>query len=515
MNPSIGLALLRVLLSWALLSTASWPATAAIWLDSNGQPNTSARDALQLLRDAAADGLEPEDYRAAELAERLEAIGLGPSTAQAAFERDLDSSMLRYLRDLHLGRVDPRTLGFRIGRASVPPPDFAGLLQAAAATGHVRQAAQALRPQLGQYAALREGLARYRALAIGEPLLTLPAGATVRPGDPYPSAPALHRRLTALGDLAPESPPPGDTYDATLLEGIRRFQGRHGLLADGVLGPATLAALNVPLHRRARQLALALERLRWLPGLGRQAFIAINIPMFRLWAWDPSAPAEAPLDMAVVVGRSLDTQTPVLSQEMLYLVFRPYWNVPRSILLNETLPALARDARHLERNDMEIVRGAGDDARPVAASEENLGLLRQGLLRLRQRPGPRNSLGQVKFIFPNDSNVYLHGTPASQLFGRARRDFSHGCVRVEDPAALARWVLKGQPEWTPERIAAAMAGPQARLPPQRVDLPRPMPVVLFYITAMAPPPGRGIHFADDIYGHDARLARALAKRPGP
>ena len=185
--------------------------------------------------------------------------------------------------------------------------------------------------------------------------------------------------------------------------------------------------------------------------------------------------------------------------------------MPRSILRNEVLPALARDPAWLGRNDMEIVRGAGDDAQPVAFDAASLAGLRQGALRVRQRPGPRNSLGLVKFIFPNDDNVYLHGTPATALFGRARRDFSHGCVRVEDPVGLAQWVLRGERQWTRERIEAAMAGPA----PLRVDLKRPLPVILFYVTAMVIPADGALHFADDIYGHDARLASALAARRPP
>jgi murein L,D-transpeptidase YcbB/YkuD len=260
-----------------------------------------------------------------------------------------------------------------------------------------------------------------------------------------------------------------------------------------------------------RQLELALERLRWLPDLGTQPFVAINIPMFRLWARDPAAGDGARMSSAVVVGRALDTQTPVLFEEMRYLVFRPYWNVPRSILVKEVLPALARDASWLRRNDMEIVRGAGDDALVVALDAASLAGLRQGSLRVRQRPGPRNSLGLVKFIFPNDASVYLHGTPATALFGRARRDFSHGCVRVEDPVGLAQWVLRGQPQWTRARIEAAMAGPASL----RVDLQRPLPVILFYVTATVIPDDGALHFADDIYGHDARLASALAARRPP
>ncbi len=500
-------------LLWLAGPTRAAPAD-PVWLDATGRPNASAGDALRLLADAGDDGLAPRDYRAAELVKQAAAQDAAPGAAapgQPAFERDLGSAMQRYLQDLHLGRIDPRTLGFRVARTSAAAPDFAALLQAATAAGRLPQVVAELRPQLGQYAKLREALARYRVLAADGSLGHLPVAVPVKRGEPYCGGAALHRLLLAVGDLPADAAPPMDCNDATLAEGLRRFQTRHGLAADGVIGRATLVALvalKVPLAHRVQQLELALERLRWLPDLRARPFVGINIPMFRLWAWDPAAPAEASISMGVVVGRALNTQTPVLSEEMRYLIFRPYWNLPRSIVRNEVLPALARDPGYLQRNDMEIVRGGGDDAQAVAASNENLAALREGGLRLRQRPGPKNSLGLVKFIFPNDANVYLHDTPATQLFGRARRDFSHGCVRVEDPVALAQWVLKNEPGWTRERIEAAMAGTS----PLRVDLTRALPVILFYMTAMVMPADQTLHFADDIYGHDTRLARALATR---
>jgi murein L,D-transpeptidase YcbB/YkuD len=230
--------------------------------------------------------------------------------------------------------------------------------------------------------------------------------------------------------------------------------------------------------------------------------------MFRLWAWDGGGGQALPVvQMGVIVGRAVRTQTPVFADEMTHLIFRPYWNVPRSILVNEVLPAAERDPNYLQRNDMQIVAGQGDDARPRAATPENLAAAREGRLRVRQLPGPRNALGLVKFIFPNDDNVYLHDTPAQRLFGRSRRDFSHGCVRVEDPVALAQWALKDEPEWTRERIVAVMQGSQT----MQVNLRRPLPVLLYYITAAVTPDDGAVHFAEDIYGHDPKLERALAR----
>ena len=488
-----------------------WPTLAptALRRRTTGPPNSRSR-----LPIVVAHIPEIPDYRAAELAQQAAALAAVPDAAASpqVFERDLDAAMRRYMHDVHLGRVDPRALGFKVVRPGAAGPDFAALLQAAAAAGRLPQMTNELRPQLAQYAMLREALARYRVLAADGSLGRLPVTLPVKRGEAAAGATTLHRLLVALGDLPADTQTPTvhdpESDDAALADGVRRFQARHGLADDGVIGRATLAALNVPLAYRVRQLEMALERLRWLPDLDAQPFIGINIPMFRLWAWDPAAPDSAPINMSVVVGRALNTQTPMLLEEMRYLVFRPYWNLPRSIVRNEVLPAMAHDPGYLQRHEMEIVRGGGDDAQAVAASSENLAALRDGSLRLRQRPGSKNSLGLVKFIFPNDANVYLHDTPATQLFGRARRDLSHGCVRVEDPVALAKGVLKDQPGWTRESIQDAMAGTS----PLRVDLTRPLPVILFYMTAMVMPADLTLHFADDIYGQDRKLARALASQ---
>ncbi|HUG23742.1 L,D-transpeptidase family protein [Piscinibacter sp.] len=484
------------------------------WLAASGRPNETATQALTLLGEAASHGLDAADYGAGRLAAQAAALkdGSRPADPAAAadFDRALTAGMVRYMRHLHAGRVDPRTIRYRIP-SRAEEHDFDAMLHAALTSGRLRQTVTELAPALAQYQSLREALARYRALAADPWIPVLPPPATaVHPGDSYPAAAVLRRRLLALGDLpADDRAAAGDpaVYAGMLVDGVKHFQRRHGLADDGVLGRATHAALQVPLASRVRQIELALERLRWLPHLGNGPFIAINIPMFRLWARDAAAP---PMDMAVIVGRALKTQTPVFTEEMTHLIFRPYWNVPRSILLGEVLPALQRDPTYLQRHDMEIVRGGADDAPVLSAAPENVALLHQGALRLRQRPGPRNSLGLVKFVFPNDASVYMHGTPAQELFGRTRRDFSHGCVRLEDPVALAAWALRDQQQWTRERIVATMQGTRS----VRVDLTRPVRVILFYVTAGVMPGSNGdIHFADDIYRYDELLERALGKRP--
>jgi murein L,D-transpeptidase YcbB/YkuD len=472
---------------WFACLCGAAQAAASAWLNAAGQPNPDAREALSLLADATSDGLDAADYRIA--------ARDGP-----AFEAQLTRQMLRYLRHLHAGRVDASTLGFRIdARDDI---DYAGRLSQALRTHRLRETSAALAPDLPQYRTLRALLARYRALAAKEGP-ALPASPVVRAGNAYAAAGVLRQRLRALGDLTGGLDDDTPVYDPRTSEAVMRFQVRHGLTPDGVLGPSTQAALRVPLAARVLQIKLAMERLRWLPPLAGQRLVAIDIPMFRLWAIEPGMPI---LSMEVVVGRAMRTPTPVLMRPMREVVFRPYWNVPRSIVRHEVLPAIARDARYLRREDMEIVRGDGDDAPAVDATPENLALLADGRLRLRQRPGPRNALGLVKFVFPNGDDVYLHGTPETVPFERARRDFSHGCVRVQDTVALAQWVLRDAREpWTRDRIEAAMAAQRTR----RVALPRPIPVLLFYVTAVAMPDGT-VRFADDLYGHDARLVRALA-----
>jgi murein L,D-transpeptidase YcbB/YkuD len=240
--------------------------------------------------------------------------------------------------------------------------------------------------------------------------------------------------------------------------------------------------------------------------------VGVNLPMFWLWTWDPrAAPAAvAGPAMRVIVGRAASTPTPVFIAGMTHLTFQPYWNVPRSIVRAEILPALARDPSYLRLHDMELVRGPGDEAPALPETPELLRELEQGTLRVRQRPGPRNPLGGVKFAVANESQIYLHATPARELFLRGRRDFSHGCIRVEDPIGLARWALAGRPGWGPEEIAAAYQGSRT----VSVSLPEPVQVVVYYSTALARPGDGALLFSEDLYGLDARLEAAWAHSRG-
>jgi murein L,D-transpeptidase YcbB/YkuD len=275
-----------------------------------------------------------------------------------------------------------------------------------------------------------------------------------------------------------------------------------------VLGPATQRELRVPMEHRVRQIEYSMERLRWLPPINSQRLLVVNIPAFRLFAFDSTGGSGRPsLEMRVIVGKALDTRTPILFENLRYVEFRPYWNVPRSILMKEILPALRRRPDYLRANVMEIV-GPRDQVIDDEPTPDLMAGLTAGTYRVRQRPGPANSLGLVKFVFPNAESVYLHGTPFNSLFSQARRDLSHGCIRLEDPALLAGWVLRTTPDWSRERIMAAVGDTAT----SRAMLPRPMPVIIFYTTVVAHPDGP-VYFYPDRYPHDDKMEDAM--RAGP
>lgn len=477
-----------------------------LWVDSRARPIDRAREVLVLINGAADHGLDPVDYDAAQLG-RLANASIASKAPQdaARFDVRMSAAFLRYLRHLHAGHIDPRVMGFRV-ESAVDEHDYPAVVADAVATDAIVDTTATLTPQLGGYDALRASLKHYRELAADAALTTLPRAArAIHPGESYRGASGLDRLLRELGDLPPDghSPNANGKYEGALVDGVTRFQIRHGLDADGVLGARTLDAMTTPLAWRVRQIELGLERLRWLPHGGDDRVVLVNVPMFRLWAWDAMDRGGAPaISSDVIVGRAFDTRTPLFVEDLREVVFRPYWNIPASIVRNEILPQVRGDSSYLARNDMEIVPAGGGPVMP--ATPENLARLGRGLM-LRQRPGPRNSLGLVKFVFPNQDSIYMHDTPAPALFSRSRRDFSHGCVRVREPVALAAWALAGTPEWTRDRIGATMLAEET----VRVAVVRPTRVVLFYTTALVSPEDGRLRFADDIYDHDRQLDLAL------
>ncbi len=504
-----------------LLALAQWAGAQTLWLDDAGQPRPAAHEAVAWLTQADRDGLQPADYGAARLAQAL-AGPVTPDTA-APLNAEITQAVQRYLADLRHGRVDPRQLGARYDSDTATAPDLPTLLREAVARGQPADALRAATPPWPQYTALRAALAHYRALAEHpawrQPLPAVP-GSKLQAGQRWAGLPALAERLTALGDLpvttalagtvthaSAPGPAPAASYGAALQEAVKSFQQRHALAADGIIGQATLEALAVPPAARVRQIELALERLRTTPLPSATRFINVNVPEFMLRAYqqDGGAVRQA-LAMRVIVGKALDTRTPLFDEDMLWIEFSPYWNIPASIARKETVPKLHANPGYLAAQGMEFV-GAGGVSTAVTAA--NLDAVLAGQMRLRQRPGPKNALGDIKFMLPNKQNIYLHHTPAPGLFERTRRDFSHGCIRIEEPVALALWVLHEDARWTEARVRESMGRPR----PIVARLPEPVPVLITYRTAIAAEDGR-MHFVPDLYGHDRLLAQALQRTRG-
>ncbi len=488
-----------------------------LWSDG-AKPTAQALALLHELRLADERGLDPDDYPGNRLAQQLVDMVDSPNpeaAAWAAFDVGLSYAALRYLSDLHFGRIDPASVGhdLSIDRGEFDLPTAVAQLARAA---NLEAAVDAVEPQFEHYALLKKQLAIYRALAAEVGLNDLPPLPTrsVKPGEAYAGAAQLAHLLAALGDLpAPGGPPsdgpPQEAMTPDLVQALKSFQARHGRKPDGALGAHTFAALTRPLTARVLQIELTMERWRWLPAKLTSAPIVVNIPQFRLFAFESTEDAESRMvQMDVIVGKAFAaTQTPVFTADMTYLVFRPYWDVPYHIALKEIVPQARADLASLEKHQMEIVRGPDDSAVVMPNTAANVEWVAKGVLRVRQRPGPNNSLGLVKFMLPNPYNVYLHSTPARSLFAKSRRDFSHGCIRVSDPLRLAEYVLRDSPGWDRDKILAAMDGPE----PMTVPLPNRIRVFIVYGTALARERG-DILFFDDIYGHDARLWQALQAR---
>ena len=476
---------------------------------ANGQPTEDAWVALDVLVNAASQGLNPDDYRAQELTLAFEFEHEQDARSaidnHAQMDADLTAALERYLTDLNHGRLSPEVLKHRFKAPANQHFDAHSYLIQARESNNLARALSAAQPQVPMYEAIRTAMNAYRAMgdhaAWKTPLPPLPAR-SLKPGDDWDGLPLMAQRLAALGDLPADTQPAGH-YDDLLVEGVKRFQARHGLDTDGAVGPATLAQLNVTPAQRVGQMALTLERLRWTPLLYGPRMIVVNIPEFVLRAYEGTgAEVKLDLEMRVVVGRALDTRTPIFLEEMRFIEFSPYWNIPRSIARGETLPRLRRDPGYFDQQGLEFVSQDGSVSHSLTG--EAIDAVQRGEWRIRQRPGPRNALGDIKFIFPNDQNIYLHHTPAPQLFSRARRDFSHGCIRIEYPVELAQFVLRNKPEWTRERIEEAMGGGKSRT----LRLDEPIPVLIAYSTAVVKDGGK-VYFFPDIYQQDARLEQAL------
>lgn len=463
-----------------------------IWLSSDSSKN--AAEVIKLLEEASSHGLNAADYETAMLRQKLSVLK-PPLDMQskdlALYDTAISVSLLRFMYDLHYGRVNPRNLNFNIQQRTEKTLDIPDLIKTGLAQNTLSQLPSLAEPKLPQYQKLKQALATYTSASKAQPV-KLDFISPIRPGDPLPQSAELQQFLSASGHL------PADkvdnsvaTYTNAIVDGVKKFQRQHGIKANGIINKATATAFNQPFSQsqRATQIELAMERLRWLPEITEGRAVMVNIPAFQLFAYDDINQDSPTTTMRVVVGKAAKNQTPLLTADMRFVDFHPYWNVPFKIARDEILPKLAEDPDYLVRQNMEFVSGSGNSA-----------------LRIRQRPGKGNALGKVKFIFPNKSDVYLHDTPSVSLFGRARRDLSHGCVRVARPEELANFVLKAESNWDETAIKKAIKSARN----QRVVLKSTIPVLFLYNTAFFNE-NNNLTFYADIYQHDAKLLDALKK----
>src|SRR5580704_1692546 len=484
----------------------------SLWWVNGLEPTAQARQAIAIMLQAGQKGLFAEDYDGSRWSARLAELkpaAQQPTEANALkFDLELTVCMMRYVSDLHIGKVNPKHFAFALDEESRKYDLAEYLKEHVVNGGDINASLAQVEPPYPGYRRTIQDLHTYTALASKDDGEQLPATKKpIVPGDSYPGVPRLARLLKLVGDLPASADVPADPpiYQGALVDAVKNFQRRHGRDPNGRIDAQTLADLNVPLSRRIQQMRLTLERWRWLPDSYSKAPIVANIPEFRLRAYDKDF--NIAVTMNVVVGKAYGGHdTPVFSDTMEYVIFRPYWEVPYSITKAEMVPHIVNDPDYLAEKGFEVVDSKQNVVTAGTVTPDVLDQLRAGKLFVRQKPGPKNALGLAKFIFPNSYNVYMHDTPSTELFARSERDFSHGCIRLEKPADLAAWVLRDNPGWTPERILAAMNGSTT----QQVNLAHPIPVLIVYATVIVLEDGV-VHFYDDIYGHDADLEKTLAK----
>lgn len=450
---------------------------------------------LRALQHAREHGLNPEFYNTAEIAERI-------NTANPEELGELDILMslafASFATDLSKGRLEPK----KVNRGIYVKPFSAGavtLIDGAEAADNLEPYINQLASKSPRYHRLKKALAKYREMAAHGEWPKVPKGKALKEGMDDPRVPILKKRLLASGDLKSNENPDSTTYDAALVGAVKAFQQRHGAGDDGVVGPATLKALNVPLSYRIKQMVINLERRRWMKDDLGKRYVFVNLADQILKVVDTLPNREKTIHVArIVVGKTYH-KTPIFSDQMEYLVINPYWNVPPSIANKEYLPKLRRDPGYLKRQNIRILSSGGE----INPYSVNWNAISRMPYRLRQDTGGKNALGRIKFIFPNQFNVYIHDTPSKSLFNRDTRYFSHGCVRVQHPVNLAATLLKPQ-GWSEGRIRKQIASKQRRI----VRLKTKIPVHITYLTAWVNKDGQ-INFRRDVYNRDKNLINAL------
>ncbi len=466
-----------------------------IWTRDSGA-KTKGRKLLEALKAAGEHGLNSADYSIDDIEDRIDS--LNPEVL-AELELLLSDVFADFARDLSKGRIKPS----RINRELAIKPRGPGplyLIDGAEQAEDLLPYLKTVQPQTPRYDRLKEQLVHYRKIAAAGGWPAIAGGKTLKPGNDDPRVPSLARMLEITGDLAAGRSSQDTIYDDALAEAVKRFQLRHGRKDDGVIGPSTLKALQVPVEKRIEQMVLNLERRRWMQDDLGKRYVFVNQADQYLKVVDVVGDREKTAHTArIVVGKPY-FRTPVFSETMKYLVINPYWNVPSSIANKEYLPKLRRNPGALARENIRMLTACGKQVDPYSV---NWAAVKRVPYRLRQDTGARNALGRIKFMFPNRFNVYIHDTPSKSLFTRESRYFSHGCIRVQYPEQLAALLLKAQ-GWSPARISKQIASGKRRI----VKLKQQIPVHVTYLTAWVNKNGE-THFRDDIYGRDKILAKAM------
>ncbi|GJL57802.1 MAG: hypothetical protein NPIRA03_06590 [Nitrospirales bacterium] len=469
-----------------------------LWLSPSQQLNAEGQTLLQVLTGAEQLGLNPTDYDSSELQwlQRTNQLfsedrPVFRTNVLARLEVVLSKNLLKILDHVTSGRLSPGPINEKwylqnerpLLTEIVTQVLASGILTTLESLAGAHEGYQPLLHMLEQYLTI-QAKGGWPAIAEGPLLLKGANSSRVN---------VLRKRLAATGDIKEGAIIP--KFDQEVQEGVEKFQARHGLSVDGIVGPRTLHTLNIPVESRIEQMLVNLERRRWMPQTLGSDYIQVNIPDFQLMAYRNGI---LQLEMPVIVGKPM-SQTPIFSDTLEYMVFNPYWNVPMSIVQDEIFPKFQKDPTYLAERKFEVV---DMDEQPMKFAHLTSENLQAGTIRIRQKPGPDNALGLVKFMFPNDHAIYLHDTPAEHLFDASERDFSHGCIRVERPTDLAAFLLNNQ--WSREDIVHALESSERRV----LNLPQAMPVYILYFTVWVDEDGK-LQFRDDPYGHDDQLWAAL------
>ncbi len=482
------------------------------WNDNNGMFYSQAEALIRVIREAGREGLRPENYHLELLENILSEVrndyeNKGPPDPYKLVDLDLllTDAFLVYGAHLWAGSINPETIDPDWN--AVPQGiDLSEVLQSALDARRVEKSLRGLIPAQYGYRRLQVILALYKKIYSQEGWPTVTSGSVMKMGDRGERIFMLRKRLVISWDIEQGYQYTGDLFDDVIEEGVKKFQRRHGLDVDGIVGAKTLAALNIPVKERIRQIELNMERWRWLPDDLGMRYILINIANFELDVFEYD---KLILNMRVIVGKEY-RRTPVFTSNMTYMVLNPYWNVPPNIAVKDILPSIRKDPDYLAKNKIRVFQGWGADTREIVPDTVDWNRIktRNFPYRFRQDPGTDNALGRIKFMFPNKFNVYLHDTPSRELFEKNVRTFSSGCIRIQQPIELAEYILGNDPKWKNENIIEQIGGGAEK----SVWLSSPIPVHILYWTAWMDEDGV-VQFRNDIYGRDEKLAEALLERP--